>query len=192
MKMRWFSSRFFIMGGFLTVGIFAALSAQKEVSKDKKPVFTAVSPSGCRRSSWTPEVFSFYGDPPAVTGKLDHFDMDLPNRRVFMFMIETDKDAQISLFELAKDNKDDKNMFRLWTWKGKSASASDLREKATETILANRGVLCVGEQIKSLVKGLNPDDKGDIPAPKTALAAFGHTIQDYSTEYIRLTVFLLC
>jgi hypothetical protein len=190
MKMKWLASQLFVVCCLLTFVAFAVLSAQKETSKDKKPAFKAISPPGCKWQSWTPEVFSFYGDPAAVTAKLNNFDMNLPHRRVFMFMIETTSDAQISLFELAKDSKDDNDMFHLWTWKGKSAN--DLREKATETILANRGVLCVGEQIKSLVKGLNPDDKGDIPAPKTALAAFGHTINEYGSNYIRLTVFLLC
>lgn len=185
MKMKWL-----LVCSLLTAVALAALGAQNETNKDKKPVFKAVSLPGCKQQSWTPEVFSFYGDPAAVTAKLNNFDMNLPDRRVFMFMIETTSDAQISLFELAKDSKDDKDMFHLWTWKGKSAN--DLREKATETILANRGVLCVGEQIKGLVKGLNPDDKGDIPAPKTALAAFGHTINEYGSKYIRLTVFLLC
>jgi hypothetical protein len=190
MKMKWLASRLFVACSLLTAVAFAALSTQKESGKDKKPAFKAVSLAGCKEQSWTPEVFSFYGDPAAVAAKLNNFDMNLPNRRVFMFMIETTNDAQISLFELAKESKDDNSMFHLWTWKGKSAS--DLREKATETILANRGVLCVGEQIKSLVKGLNPDDKGDIPAPKTALAAFGHTVHGYGSDYIRLTVFLLC
>jgi hypothetical protein len=134
-------------------------------------------------------VFSFYGGPAEVTAKLNNFDMDLPNRRVFMFMLETTSEAQLSLFELTKDGKD-VDTFHLWTWKGKSAR--DLREKATDTILANKGYLCVGEQIKGLVKALNPDDKGDIPGPKTALAAFGHVIQGYGSEYIRVTVFLLC
>lgn len=180
MKMKWLASRLFVACGFVTVVMCAALSAQKGI-------FKADSPAGCRYNSWTPEVFSFYGDSAAVTAKLQNFDMNLPDRRVFMFMIETADDAQISLFELAKDGKDE---FQLWTWKGKSAS--DLREKATETILANRGVLCVGEQIKSLVKGLNPEDKGKIPAPKTALAAVGHTLKGYGSAYLRLTVFLLC
>jgi hypothetical protein len=190
MKMKWIASRLFVACSLLTAGAFAALSTQEEISKDKKPVFKAVSPPGCKKQSWTPEVFSFYGDPAAVTAKLNNFDMNLPNRRVFLFMIETTHDAQISLFELSKDGKDDNSMFHLSTWKGKSASG--LREKATETILANRGIYCVGEQIKGLVKGLNPDDKGDLPAPKTALAAYGHTIHEYGSEYIRLTVFLLC
>ena len=188
MKMKWVLTRPFVVCGLLTVALLAALSAQQKSGKDTKP-FRAVSRPGCRFNSWTPEVFSFYGDPAAVTGKLDNFDMNLPDRRVFMFMVETTNEAQLSLFELTTGGKDG-DTFHLWTWKGKSAS--DLREKATDTILANKGTLCVGEQIKGLVKGLNPDDNGDIPGPKTALAAFGHVIRGYGSEYIRVTVFLLC
>ena len=188
MKMKWVLTRPFVVCGLLTVVIFAALGAQDQPGQDTKP-FRAVSRPGCHYRSWTPEVFSFYGGPAEVTAKLNNFDMDLPNRRVFMFMLETTSEAQLSLFELTKDGKD-VDTFHLWTWKGKSAR--DLREKATDTILANKGYLCVGEQIKGLVKALNPDDKGDIPGPKTALAAFGHVIQGYGSEYIRVTVFLLC
>lgn len=189
MKMKWVLTRLIVVCGFLAVVIFVTLSAGKQASKDTKSAFRAVSRPGCKEMSWTPEVFSFYGDSAAVEAKLNNFDMNLPNRRVFMFMIETANEAQLSLFELAKDGKN-ADTFHLWTWKGKSAS--DLREKATETILANKGYLCVGEQIKGLVKDLNPEDKGVIPGPKTALAAFGHVIQGYGSEYIRVTVFLLC
>jgi hypothetical protein len=123
----------------------------------------------------------------------------LPDRRVFLFLVESSQSAQLSLFELAtdKDDKDsqgtkskDTDKFHVWFWGGKSAA--ELREKATDTILANKGVLCVGEQVKGLVKSLKPEDKGVVPAPKTALAAFGHAIIGYNDQYIRLTVFLLC
>src|SRR6516165_1385109 len=185
MTMKWLASRLFLVCGLVIVAI-AAVGAQQQNNKDPKSTFSADSRAGCRKASWEPEVFSFYGDPDAVSAKLKNFEMNLPDRRVFLFMIETTNAAQLSLFELAKESKGG-DTFHVWSWKGQSAS--DLREKATDTILANRGVLCVGEQIKSLVKGLNPDDKGEIPAPRTALAAFGHEINGYH-EYIRLTVFL--
>jgi hypothetical protein len=189
MIMKWLASRLFLVCGLVTVATLAVLGAQQQNSKEQKPTFSADSRPGCRKASWEPEVFSFYGDPAAVTAKLKNFEMNLPDRRVFLFMIESTNAAQVSLFELAKESKGG-DTFHVWSWKGQSAS--DLREKATETILANRGVLCVGEQIKGLVKVLNPEDKGEIPAPRTALAAFGHEIHGYNNQYIRLTVFLLC
>ena len=199
MKIEWLAFRISVVTGVLALGVFAALSQQKPNAEPKTPAFKAVSLAGCRWASWEPEVFSFYGDPAAVRAKLENFEMHLPDRRVFMFMVESSQSAQLSLFESAKD-KDDKDgkgtgykhtdKFHVWTWEGKSAA--ELREKATDTILANKGVLCVGEQVKGLVKSLKPEDKGVVPAPKTALAAFGHAIKNYDDQYIRLTVFLLC
>jgi len=200
MKIKGLVFRVALVVGLLTAAVFATRSQQQgQNAEQKKPAFKAVSSIGCRRASWEPEVYSFYGDPAAVRAKLENFEMHLPDRRVFIFMIESSQSAHLSLFELAKD-KDDKNgktdkdsdQFRVWTWEGKSAPAAELREKATDAILANKGVYCVGEQVKALVKALNPDDKGLLPAPRTALAAFGHTIKAYDQQYIRLTVFLLC
>jgi len=199
MKIKWLAFRILVVTGLVTVAVFAALNQQKQNIELKKPAFKAVSLAGCRLASWEPEVFNFYGDPAAVRAKLENFEMHLPDRRVFMFMVESNQSAQLSLFELAKDRDDkdgkgtkdkDADKFHVWTWEGKSAA--ELREKATDTILANKGVLCVGEQVKGLVKSLKPEDKGVVPAPKTALAAFGHVIEGYDDQYIRLTVFLLC
>jgi hypothetical protein len=199
MKKKWLAFQLLAVTGAVVVSTFAALRQQEQNADAKKPAFKAVSFAGCRLASWEPEVFSFYGDPATVRAKLENFEMHLPDRRVFMFMVESSQSAQLSLFELAKD-KDDKDgqgtknnetdKFHVWTWEGKSAA--ELREKATDTILANKGVLCVGEQVKSLVKSLKPEDKGVVPAPQTALAAFGHAVKGYDVQYIRLTVFLLC
>jgi hypothetical protein len=199
MKKRWFAFRILAVTGLLTVSTLAAPRQKEQNAEAKKPTFKAVSFSGCRWASWEPEVFSFYGDPATVRAKLKNFEMHLADRRVFMFLVESSQSAQLSLFELAKDKDDkdsqdtkskDTDKFHVWIWGGKSAA--ELREKATDTILANRGVLCVGEQVKGLVKALQPEDKGVVPAPKTALAAFGHAIKGYNDQYIRLTVFLLC
>jgi hypothetical protein len=143
--------------------------------------------SGCRQNSWEPEVLSYYGDPATVLRKLDNYEMNLPKRRIFMFLAESKGSAELSIFELADEKT---NEFHVWHWKGNSAG--ELREEATETILKNRGVACVGKQIKSLVMKLNPEDQGAIPAVATASAAFGHAIRELNDQYIRTTVFLLC
>jgi hypothetical protein len=143
--------------------------------------------TGCRQNSWEPEVLSYYGDPATVLRKLDNYEMNLPKRRIFIFLAESKGSAELSIFELADEKT---NEFHVWHWKGNSAG--ELREEATETILKNRGVACVGKQIKSLVMKLNPEDQGAIPAVATASAAFGHAIRELNDQYIRTTVFLLC
>jgi hypothetical protein len=142
---------------------------------------------GCRTASWEPEVLSFYGDPATVLTKLDNYGVNLPNRRIYIFLVESKGSAELSLFELADEKN---NEFQVWHWKGNSADT--LREEATETILANRGVACVGKQIKSLVMKLNPEDQGKIPAPESASAAFGHAVRRFDDRYVRATAFLLC
>jgi hypothetical protein len=143
--------------------------------------------NGCRTNSWEPEVLSYYGDSATVLRKLDNYEMNLPKRRIFMFLAESKGSAELSIFELADEKT---NEFHVWHWKGNAAG--NLREEATETILKNRGVACVGKQIKSLVMKLNPEDQGAIPAVASATAAFGHAIRTFDAQYIRTTVFLLC
>ena len=183
--------------GFLSVAVFAALSRQKPSVEPKGHVFSAISIDGCTKHYWQPEVFSFYGNPAEVGAKVENFDMHLSSHRVFMFIAESSDSAHISLFEAVggyKVEKDDKEseykQFDVWTLEGKSAA--ELREKATNEILATKGNLCVGEQIKSLVKALNPKSEKAISAPKTGRAVFNHLVDGFGGQYIRLTVFLLC
>lgn len=183
--------------GFLSVAVFAALSRQKPSVEPKGHVFSAISIDGCTKQYWQPEVFSFYGDPAAVGAKVENFDMHLSSHRVFMFIAESSDSAHISLFEGvegSKVEKDDKEpeykQFDVWTLEGKSAT--ELREKATNEILATKGYLCVGAQIKSLVIARNPKSEKAISAPKTGRAVFNHLVDGFDGQYIRLTVFLLC
>ena len=169
----------------LSVVALVSASQEQKTGEQRKPVFRAVSYVGCRRASWEPEVFSFYGDPAAIKPKLDRFEMHLPDRRIFMFLVESTNSAKLSLFELAEDKgekgkKGQEKMFHVWTWEGNSAK--ELREKATDTTLANKGVLCVGQQVKDLVTSLKPEDRGVVPAPRTALAAFGHAFEAFGDQ----------
>jgi hypothetical protein len=165
----------------LTLALAMAVYAQ---TKKSNPPDT--KPGPCSQASFEPEVLSFYGDSAAVLKKLDEFEMNLPNRRVYMFMLESSGTAELSLFE----RKDDTNV-QVAQWRG--TSLAELREKISTGLLENRGIACVGEQTKSLVKAkLSPADMGAIPAPVSARAAFAHTIKKYGDNYIRVTVFLLC
>lgn len=67
------------------------------------------------------------------------------------------------------------------------------REALTNLILANRGIACIGEQSKAMVKvRFDPSEKGTIPTPVSARAAFSHIIKKFGNEYLRVTIFLLC
>jgi hypothetical protein len=122
-------------------------------SRSRGDQFKAVSPLGCRISSWTPEVFSFYGDPDKVMDKLNRFNMKLAERRIYMFMVESSDSAELALFERPVS---DSGPWKVWRWKGQPSEASKLLEEETNQILAKQGKECVGQGTEKLVESLNP------------------------------------
>jgi hypothetical protein len=152
--------------------------------------FKAVSPLGCRISSWTPEVYSFYGDPDKVMDKLGRFDMKLAGRRVYMFMVESNDSAELALFERPVS---DSGPWRVWRWKGSPSDASRHREEETNQILARQGRECVGQETEKLVESWNSVKQEIKKPPSTASSAFGDVIAHYpKSSYVQVTVFLLC
>jgi hypothetical protein len=172
-------------------GVLTALGATPPVqdghSHDSAKPSAAKKPSvGCAKASFAPEVVTFYGDSKAVLEKLDGFQGHLEERRVYMFLAETAGSAEVALFERA-----DGTNVRLSKWQGKSVG--ELRDRISTATLANRGIACIGEQVKSLVlRTLPTENMGVIPAPVTLRAAFGHNVNAYGSDYLRVTIYLLC
>jgi hypothetical protein len=141
---------------------------------------------GCKRASFEPEVHSLYGDVRTVLYKIDNDQMALPQRRVYIALLESDKGSELAYFERQQDQT-----YKVLRWNGDNIS--ELREKLTNMILKNRGIACVGAQSKALIQAkLTLDDLGNIPMPLNANAAFSHMIRGHDGEYLRMTVFLLC
>ena len=158
--------------------------------------WTAVSPRNstvpdfrarCANYSYEPEVMAYFGDSGTIINKLDNDQMGLPDRRGYLLLVETKQTAEFSFFERV-DAKD----FRVSQWQGESLG--DLREKLTDVILENRGIACVGEQTKMIVNAaFHPSDRGTIPMPLSAKAAFSHILKKYGKDdYLRVTILLLC
>jgi hypothetical protein len=178
--------RFSRMGAVIAVGLLASC----QTSCSRRDHFHAVSPVGCRISSWTPEVFSFYGDPDKVKGKLSRFDMKLAERRVYMFMAETADSADVVLFERPVNES---GSWKVWRWKGQPLEARKFRETETDEILARQGKECVGQETEKLLEALNPVKQETNHPPGTALGAFSDVLGSYAKgSYIQATVFLLC
>jgi ketosteroid isomerase-like protein len=150
----------------------------------KKPFLRA----DCARYSFEPEVRQYFGDSDAVLRKLDVDEMGLSNRTGYILMIETKDTAELAMFDRVSFKDDTARVAR---WEGRSAA--ELRERLTNLMLQNRGIACIGQQSKALVKAsLSTQDLGAIPVPVSARAAFGHFVKKYGPEYLRVTAFLLC
>jgi hypothetical protein len=171
----------------IVIGILAG--GQSGFSRDDDH-FKAESPVGCRISSWTPEVYSFYGDPDKVMDKLSRFDMKLAERRVYMFMVESRDSAELALFERPVSEP---GPWKVWRWKGQPSEARSLREEETAQMLARQGKDCVGQETEKLVESRNPVKQETDKPPTTASSAFGDVMAHYPKgSYVQVTVFLLC
>jgi len=140
----------------------------------------------CASYSYQPEILSYFGDSNTVISKLENDQMGLADRRGYLLLVEKKGSAEFSFFERV-----DADNFRVMQWQGQSLG--DLREKLTDVIFQNRGIACVGEQTKMIVKAsFKPEDRGTIPMPLSAKAAFSHTLKKYGDDYLRVTILLLC
>jgi hypothetical protein len=63
-----------------------------------------------------------------------------------------------------------------------------------KAIVANKGVNCVGEQVKSVLgKELKAGKVSEgVPAPESPKAAFAHQVNEAKGEFIKSVVFLFC
>jgi hypothetical protein len=148
----------------------------------QEPVATQL---GCDDAKWSPEVYTFYGDASAILRKIDRVPMELTRRRVFFLIAEGGNSAELRFFERSDDDR-----WAVYSWSGEDA---DLANRVAKVILDNRGVHCVGEQVKHSLKSLTIHSEGLVPAPESARAAFAHTIRAHGeNHYIRATVGLLC
>ncbi|CAM3848366.1 hypothetical protein KIPE111705_27910 [Kibdelosporangium persicum] len=141
---------------------------------------------GCTVFSWTPEVHDFYGDPASILHKIDNQDMALSDRRIFVLLTESEGRANVRFFEQV----DGKN-YSVSTWTGDSLDG--LNGRLADTILTNKGVHCVGEQVRALLGSVDLELAATVPAPANARAAFAHTIREHGEQtFTRATCALLC
>lgn len=141
----------------------------------------------CIEAAWSPEVLTFYGSNAQVAAKLSKVQSDLLERRVYLIVSETQGRTDVALFE----RKEGGNvLLSKWATTSKINLAATLNEK----ILANAGSSCAGALTKSVLKALgdNAEEGNLIPGAKTALAAYNQAMPVPATDYVRVTVFLLC
>jgi hypothetical protein len=145
------------------------------------------TPLSCLNSSKNPELYSFYGDKDVIVHSLARIPAKLSERRVFLQVTQGDSGADVKLYEREKDGT-----YTVTEWKAKETS--QLLMKIDKAIIANKGVNCVGEQVKAVLKKELGKVEASPPAaaPETPEAAFGHSVKEASGEFIKSTVIILC
>ena len=141
----------------------------------------------CLLSSWSPELYSFYGAKDVIAEKLANIPAKLSERRVFLQVTQGDSGAYVKLYERQEDGT-----FTATEWATKQTSR--LLADIDKEIVANKGVNCVGKQVTGvLAKALGKGKVSKaVPAPASPEAAFAHSVKEASGEFIKSTVIILC
>ncbi|CAM5313169.1 MULTISPECIES: hypothetical protein [Streptomyces] len=152
----------------------------------KTPEQEADLAAPCRQYSWTPEVHDLYGAPESILNKMDSHNMELTERRIFVLLTESENLAQVRFFEQVKGKE-----YAVSAWTGESLGGAG--GAIGETILKNKGINCVGEQVRGLLAGFPMAAPATVPAPANARAAFAHTVRAHGEgTFTRATFALLC
>ena len=144
----------------------------------------SADPYVCAVMSWSPEMFSFYGDKATVLAKFQALDRDLLKHRTFAFVVETNRGSKLTFFELDKNGTMDLGS-------ATKASFSELTNQIDNALLTNTGSKCAGMLTKELVSGIEMTHTV-VARPASAGEAFQYALAAADGEYIRATFILLC
>ena len=152
---------------------------------------STVDPAACALNSWSPEMFSFYGDKATILAKFQALDRNLLNHRTFAFIVETNKGAKLTFFELQGKLTEGTTM-DLASTTGKTFS--DLSQQVTAALLNNTGSKCAGMMTKDLLASYTKGQMSHsvIQRPATAGEAFQYALAQADGEYMQATFILLC
>lgn len=141
----------------------------------------------CAFYSFRPSIYSFFGEAESILTKMDAIPEKLADLRTFILAVESSSAAEVRLFERVDGDK-----WAVSSWRG--AAIGDLNARMADSVMENSGVLCIGEQLKSLLTSeLDLSLEGVVPAPVSARAAFGHAVRGLGTDtFIRATAAMLC
>jgi hypothetical protein len=132
-------------------------------------------------------VYSFYGKKELIQERIANLPVNLSEHRVFLQITQGDSTGDVKLYERQQDGN-----FTVTEWSPRQTSA--LIVAIDKAIMANKGVNCVGEQIKAVLRQLL--GKGytieNVAAPVSAKAAFAHPVKEASGDFIRTVIILGC
>lgn len=143
----------------------------------------------CVTAAWDCQVYSFFGSPETVTENLTRLPADLVERRVYLLAVQGPEQAEVRVFERGS-LEDAEGTVAVW----EGESLDGLIGRITDTLIANRGVHCPGEQVSTV---LHADrefaTQGPIPIPATPRAAFVHSLKGYGQDdFVQASVIVLC
>jgi len=175
------------------IGCFAAAMAFLVYASDRVHAQSEVL--ACEIAAWSPEVLEFFGDSATINKRLHQYDsaIALDVRRVFLVIVETKDDAQVSYFERAQDDKG-KWTVKNWT----TNSAEGFKKDLHSALLSREGKGCAGVMAHELLgkeaadglkagKDFNSSGKASDAVKHVSPAG-----EEPAKKYKRVTLVVLC
>jgi hypothetical protein len=142
-------------------------------------------PSICNLASWSPESHTFYGRKETIIEKLANLSSP-SDHRVFIQVTQGDSSGNVRLYE-----KNNGGGYTVTEWS--TPKTSQLLDEIDRAIVANKGVNCVGEQVKGVLNKLGKGARHEnVAAPESAKAAFAHPVKEAQGEFVKTTIILNC
>jgi hypothetical protein len=168
----------------MLMGVAVTVGAAENPSASPEPTGTPLPT--CNYSSKTPEEHTFYGEKEIITQKLSDWSAKPSEHRVMVQITQGDSGGEVKLFERHENGR-----YTVTDWSPRHTA--ELIAAIERAIMANKGVNCVGEQMKAVLKKLG---KGhtveDVAEPASASAAFSHAVKESSGDFIQTVIVFGC
>lgn len=171
----------------LMVATLSAGASANTATPTPTPDAGASPGPNCKVASWSPEEYRLYGDKKVIIHKLDKIPIQLSEHRIFVQVTQGQSTADVKLYQQQEDGT-----FTVTEWTTKQISR--LLADIDDTIVANKGVNCVGEQVKGVLTKHLQQGKvlKAVPAPVSLQAAFAHSIKGAQGDFIGFVLIPLC
>jgi hypothetical protein len=177
------------MKSYLLIALLVTVGSVNVASGEDpspNPTSTPVG-SNCNKQSWSPEMHTFYGSKDVILEKLGNWSAKPSEHRVFVQITQGPKGGDVKFFERSGSS----GSYTVTEWS--ALETSKLVEALDKAIMANKGVNCVGEQMKAVLEKLGKGTKtNDVAEPASVSAAFSHAVKEASSDFIKTVIIFGC
>ena len=132
-------------------------------------------------------MHTLYGSKEVILKKLGDWSEKPSEHRVFIQITQGHKSGSVKFFEKTPGSND----YTVTEWE--PHETAELVAALDRTIMANKGVNCVGEQMKAVLKKLGKGKTThDVAEPASASAAFSHSVKEASGEFLKTVIIFGC
>jgi hypothetical protein len=150
------------------------------------PTPTPAKGTQCKRASSHTELYGFCGTKEGIIKKIASLPVQLSDRRVFVQLTQGDSGGEVKLFE-----RQDNGTFKVTTWS--TPETSMLLAEIDKTMFDNKGVNCVGEEVKNVLEAnLKNPTVTEVAGFNTPAAAFTDSVEKAGGKSVRTLMEILC